>query len=252
MICPVCGKEQQKGKFCVYCGSKIEHEETENKESKNKIRTYYEILEITQDASEEVIKASYKALVKKLHPDNMHNPEDYNKSILEINEAYAVLSDPQKRKEYDKKLEESGYYFAESVGKEESEANRNSFEDDTDIKEQLVITVLLGVAFVLFMRFDMPGWIINISGVCFAYFLALATTKIVVVILNGKVKKKYVNGINDDDENAILGLFVSVYIKVLFDYLMIHNWLYKVCLFFLVIYIVWCIKILYDYFLKSN
>ena len=63
---------------------------------------YYEVLEITPNASEEVIKAAYKALVKKYHPDN-GNVNGTEKLQL-INEAYKTLSDATLRKQYDKTL----------------------------------------------------------------------------------------------------------------------------------------------------
>lgn len=63
---------------------------------------YYEILEIKEDASEEVIKAAYKALAKKYHPDNcVGNTPEYEEKLKLINEAYAILSDTEKRKKYD-------------------------------------------------------------------------------------------------------------------------------------------------------
>jgi len=66
---------------------------------------YYEILEIKEDASIEVVKAAYKALVKKYHPDaNSNDNQDQERNINSINEAYEVLSDESKRKEYDEKL----------------------------------------------------------------------------------------------------------------------------------------------------
>lgn len=63
---------------------------------------YYEVLEITPNASEEVIKAAYKALVKKYHPDN-GNVNGTEKLQL-INESYKTLSDATLRKQYDKTL----------------------------------------------------------------------------------------------------------------------------------------------------
>jgi curved DNA-binding protein CbpA len=63
---------------------------------------YYEILQITPDASDEVIKAAYKALVKKYHPDN--GAVNGTKKLQLLNEAYGVLSNPIRRKEYDNSL----------------------------------------------------------------------------------------------------------------------------------------------------
>lgn len=69
-------------------------------------RNYYEILEIDKKASPEVIKKAYNTLVKKYHPDLQ--PEDikhtYEEKIKLINEAYEVLSNEEKRKQYDIEL----------------------------------------------------------------------------------------------------------------------------------------------------
>lgn len=63
---------------------------------------YYEILEIKENASAEVIKAAYKALAKKYHPDTRSKSNyDSQKTMADINEAYEVLSDENKRREYD-------------------------------------------------------------------------------------------------------------------------------------------------------
>lgn len=67
-------------------------------------KDYYEILEVSKNASQEVIKTAYKSLLKKYHPDSTGNMED-DKKIIEINEAYEVLNNPQKKKEYDESLE---------------------------------------------------------------------------------------------------------------------------------------------------
>lgn len=68
---------------------------------KNK-KDYYEILEISPTASDEVIKMAYKALVKKYHPDVYENKtQEFEKKMKDINEAYEILSNPQKRTQYD-------------------------------------------------------------------------------------------------------------------------------------------------------
>ena len=72
-----------------------------------RVETLYDILEVSRKASKEVIEKAYKTLAKKYHPDlqTPENKEYAEKRMKEINEAYDVLSDEQKRKEYDEKLE---------------------------------------------------------------------------------------------------------------------------------------------------
>ena len=65
-------------------------------------RDYYEVLGISKSANEDEIKKAYRSLAKKYHPDM--NPGDAEAEIKfkEVNEAYAVLSDPEKRSKYDR------------------------------------------------------------------------------------------------------------------------------------------------------
>ena len=67
---------------------------------------YYDILEINKNASPEIIEKAYKTLVKKYHPDLQENDLKikYEEKIKKINEAYEVLSDSEKRKNYDLNL----------------------------------------------------------------------------------------------------------------------------------------------------
>ena len=64
-------------------------------------RDYYEVLGVDKKASADEIKKAYRKLAKKYHPDLHPNDESAHKKFTEINEAYEVLSDPEKRKKYD-------------------------------------------------------------------------------------------------------------------------------------------------------
>lgn len=71
------------------------------------METLYDILEVSRKASPEVIDKAYKILAKRYHPDLKSGEEKLvaEEKMKQINEAYMILSDEQKRKEYDKKLE---------------------------------------------------------------------------------------------------------------------------------------------------
>ena len=63
-------------------------------------RDYYEVLGLSKNASEDDIKKAYRKLAKKYHPD-INKAADAEEKFKEINEAYEVLSDPQKKATYD-------------------------------------------------------------------------------------------------------------------------------------------------------
>ncbi|MHA1338435.1 MAG: molecular chaperone DnaJ [Promethearchaeota archaeon] len=83
--------------------------------SKNK-RDYYDVLGVSRDASQEEIKRAFRKLALKYHPDRNKSPEAEEK-FKEIQEAYSVLSDPEKRAKYDQwgfdgpKMEDFGFGF---------------------------------------------------------------------------------------------------------------------------------------------
>ena len=78
-----------------------------------KFRTHYDNLKVSRNAPQEVIKAAYRVLSQKYHPDLNQNDSKANDIMQLINEAYAILSDPQKREEHDKWIDKQ-----ERVGKD--------------------------------------------------------------------------------------------------------------------------------------
>lgn len=103
---------------------------------------YYELLEVRETASSEVISMAYKALARKYHPDLYKGDNNFATEMMKkINEAYDVLSNPEKRKQYDdylsylknftntnKKEQNENYYYEKKESQYSHENNRRNQE----------------------------------------------------------------------------------------------------------------------------
>lgn len=103
------------------------------------MKDYYKILGVSKNATLDEIKQAYKKLAMKYHPDRNPGDKQAEEKFKEINEAYSVLSDPEKRKQYDQlrkfsiKSESGGFnfedIFANFVGDSFIEDLLNQFFD---------------------------------------------------------------------------------------------------------------------------
>jgi curved DNA-binding protein len=88
-------------------------------------KDYYKILGLSNNASQDEIKKAYRKLAMQYHPDRNHGKEEWaNEKFKEINEAFSVLGDPEKRRQYDQfgTVGNIGDIFG-------SQATRTTFED---------------------------------------------------------------------------------------------------------------------------
>jgi len=88
-------------------------------------KDYYKILGLSNNASTDEIKRAYRRLAMQYHPDRNHGKEEWaNDKFKEINEAFSVLGDPKKRRQYDHfgAVGNLGDIFG-------SQATRTTFED---------------------------------------------------------------------------------------------------------------------------
>jgi curved DNA-binding protein len=100
-------------------------------------KDYYQILEVEKEASPQKIKEAYRRLAFQYHPDrNRENPSTVEK-MKEINEAYAVLSDPNKRRDYDTFHEQYGPYGYDRFKQRYSEQDIFRGSDINQIFEEM-------------------------------------------------------------------------------------------------------------------
>ena len=95
------------------------------------IRGYYAILGIPEDASFQEIRKSYRKLAKKYHPDR-NKSSHAEETIKRINEAFEILSDKRKRKQYD--LESSNIFDLKDSNNEEKEENLSNLKQTNSHK----------------------------------------------------------------------------------------------------------------------
>ena len=92
------------------------------------MKTLYEILEVSENASKEVIEKAYKVLAKRYHPDlqDEKNKKNAEENMKKINEAFEILMDDQKREQYDNELKiDRENRIKEEIERKIKDSNKN-------------------------------------------------------------------------------------------------------------------------------
>lgn len=92
---------------------------------------YYKILDVSREASEEEIKKAYRKLAKQLHPDRHPRSKNwkqyYEGMFIKVTEAYSVLSDREKREQYNGRLNQVNRSPLEDNKKKQGKDSRRSY-----------------------------------------------------------------------------------------------------------------------------
>src|ERR1700752_2054474 len=96
-----------------------------------KFRDYYDVLGLARTATDDEIKKAYRTLARKYHPDINPGDKTAEEKFKELNEAYEVLSDPEKRQRYDRLGAnwKAGSDFPPPPGWEQTRGNYEDFGD---------------------------------------------------------------------------------------------------------------------------
>jgi curved DNA-binding protein CbpA len=95
------------------------------------LKTHYEVLGLLPSAEDVVVKAAYKALAQKFHPDkNKNNKEHCTEVMARVNAAYGVLGDKEQRKKYDQQLEQRAQRKAKADKTREDKAKDEKSKED--------------------------------------------------------------------------------------------------------------------------
>lgn len=69
------------------------------------VATHYDVLQVSRRSEQADLRAAYRRMAQRYHPDKLGGSRDAERVMAALNEAYAVLSDPERRAAYDRQIE---------------------------------------------------------------------------------------------------------------------------------------------------
>ena len=149
---------------------------------------YYEILEVSTNASKEVIKNAYRALIKKYHPDSYTGDKEFaQEKVKEINEAYETLIDDDKRLLYDY---DNGFKIDPNAPKEEEQITVTCETEEQKVKQEEK------------SKFDIRSFLKNKKAVVFSVIVLFICAFSIGLIIAGETGEDVDN--NKDTTNEVV------------------------------------------------
>lgn len=160
-----------------------------------RVHTHYDNLKVTRNAPNEVIRAAYKSLSQKYHPDRNPNNTEASRIMTMINEAYEVLSDVEKRKSHDIWIKEQENkedidlsYSSNEINSHVIKAGCCRFNDlPEDIQHKIVNRIKHGSSDQL---------VIKLNGVFWSYFLVIILSFWFIYLFDEASKYKWSSDTN--------------------------------------------------------
>lgn len=188
--------------------------------------SHYDSLQVSWDASDDVIRAAYKALSQRWHPDrNPANRSEAEQIMTRINIAYAVLSDPRRRAQYDSELEHKAGQISPSGNEPEwyGKIQNAHARPSREISWLLFAGCIAAIYFVILRIYGLPAeradhigttlLLTNYAGRTLGIVLMGAIAVAIIWLANRLQRRSYETPRRD----LLIASFVSCYLMLLGD-----------------------------------
>lgn len=206
--------------------------------------TYYDILEISENASDEVVRMAYKALAKKYHPDVFKgDPKEAEEKMKQINEAFEILSDNQKRKQYDDSLHKGmNETYADNASDVQSDPvaennSNNGFKFPSGAKSGWIIGILLFIGFTQvlhpYIESDLYDYALVLGLIDFCLLnVLIMIVPMLVGIIKTDIKPKGIKILSAINSLVIYGISLILYLCEVINAMLI-GWIIAILYYFI-------------------
>lgn len=188
--------------------------------------SHYDSLQVSRDASDEVIRAAYRALSQRWHPDrNQANRSEAERIMSRINTAYAVLSDSRRRAQYDSELKNGAEQIAQASNKPGwyGEAQNAHARRTREISWLLFSGCVAAIYFVILEVYGVPTeraghigttlLLTNYAGRTLGVIMMGAAVVAVISLVNRLQRRSY----ETPKRDLLIASFISCYLMLFGD-----------------------------------